>query len=122
MVEEVGDFIDAAVIVAANRRERDLDAFLADLLANPRRALLEELAGIAGGIARAGALGNDCRKRREPTGAWRWSFETARRSKVADWTGGLGEDEQGIAVAVGEDAAKVYAVAAGLALLPKLFP
>ena len=45
MVKEVGDLIDAAVIVAADRRKRDLDAFLADLLAYPRCALRREACG-----------------------------------------------------------------------------
>ena len=51
MVKEVGDLIDAAVIVAADRGKCDLDAFLADFLTYPRCALVEKLAGIAGGIA-----------------------------------------------------------------------
>src|SRR4051794_164157 len=69
MVDQVGRFFDAGLARAARAGQRQLDAFLSDLLGNPGRAFAEQAGGVAFLHIRAAALVDNPRKLLEPADA-----------------------------------------------------
>src|SRR6185437_16073771 len=95
MIEEVGRLFGAAGGVAGHGRQRQFDAFFADLLGNACDALLEELARItrfAVFAAFAGTIGDDRGQVRKPAGTIdELVTKAAPGSKMAGRTFGFGE-------------------------------
>ena len=70
--QQVGRFLDDLVVALGRAGERELDAFLADLLRDARDALFEQARGVAGFGLFGGALRDDgFELREERDRAWR---------------------------------------------------
>ena len=104
VVEQVGDFAAEFVIVAGNRRQRGFHAFFADFLRDFCEAACVQAGGVGSGRVGVFAGGEFVCQLREPRPARRRfavvGVKAARRAGVAGGTLRLGEDEQGVVVAV----------------------
>ena len=84
MIEKIGHLLGAACGIAADGGQRDLDAFLPDLLPNPLRSGVQQLARVARGVSRSRPVGNDNGQVGEPSRTVEVCGEATRRAEMAN--------------------------------------
>src|SRR5580692_1399630 len=124
VVEKIRGLADDLRIGLRDAGERELQSFLADFLCDPPRAFAQELRGVAARRALGDSLRDDLFELSQEgvllRGRSGWVLApTGGRAQVTGGPRGLGQYQQGVAVAIDGDLPQIQEMPRGLPLGPE---